>query len=795
MKTWGIFVPILILSAFSGSRCDATVYHSDGSAASVQALANAALNGDTITLPAGTFTWTSGVTISKAIKIQGAGSGRIVGWSRSNQTFGTGSKTFTVQSGFSQPPGTTLRVWQTTTDKNLHYMVGTVSSISGTTLTMNITTNTGSGSAPLWLMATEASTVVVHNDGTNTLINLTENTSGDIDVSGIQFTSGTGTSHTIAWNYTSGGQPILIHDCWFAQTNNGNDSTGAGGTIIDYGTNRGVIWNCSVSWSYFALSDSLWMHLPINARTEVWSSPSTMGMNDPDGKSNIYIEDCDFHGAQAAIDADNNNKIVVRYNTFDHAAFNSHGYETSPFGVRHWEIYDNSFLFADIGAASLDLVQHIFCRGGTGVITDNYFEDINSQAYGDKDEITFGIFILGCWILPPGAYSANDGGFVQYPAPRQFGFGYVTGRGHDGQGDSTSNGVYVGDAEPAYIWNNTGFNPVIGVITNDCGSFQTDNPLNYVQAGRDYILSPKPGYQEFTYPHPLRNGGPTPTPTPTVTATFTPTPTPTPTRTPTPTPRPTATPTATPTPTRTPTPTPTPTPRPTPTPTATPTPTPPIGLVAAYNFDEGNGTTVKDASGHGITGNILGATWTTGGKNGNALSFNGLTSYVDLGNPSLLQITGSMTWSAWVKAAANPADDGEIVAKSNDASGWQLKTSPDTGANTFGVAVSSGSGRVQRYSKTVRSLNVWYYVAGVYNAAARTLDIYVNGVPDDGVLTGTIPASQVNAPVNVYIGKRTSLHGGGYCFNGIIDDVRIYNRALSRAEIQADMNTPVGSPP
>jgi len=203
---------------------------------------------------------------------------------------------------------------------------------------------------------------------------------------------------------------------------------------------------------------------------------------------------------------------------------------------------------------------------------------------------------------------------------------------------------------------------------------------------------------------------------------------------------------------------------------------------------------VNDASGNGITGNIIGATWTTGGKNGKALSFNGSNSYVDLGNPTLLQITGSMTWSAWVKATVNLADDGQIVAKSNDASGWQLKTSPDTGPRTFGTAVSSGSGRVQRYSTTVRSLNVWYYVAGVYNAAARTLDIYVNGVLDNGILTGTIPASQVNAPVNAYIGKRTSLYGGGFCFNGIIDDVRIYNRALSQAEIQADMNTPVGSP-
>ena len=87
-----------------------------------------------------------------------------------------------------------------------------------------------------------------------------------------------------------------------------------------------------------------------------------------------------------------------------------------------------------------------------------------------------------------------------------------------------------------------------------------------------------------------------------------------------------------------------------------------------------------------------------------------------------------MTWSAWVKAAANPADDGQIVAKSNDASGWQFKTSPDTGAHTFAIGVSGGTNAfAQRYSTTVRSLNVWYHVAGVYNAAARTLDIYVNG--------------------------------------------------------------------
>jgi chitodextrinase len=85
-------------------------------------------------------------------------------------------------------------------------------------------------------------------------------------------------------------------------------------------------------------------------------------------------------------------------------------------------------------------------------------------------------------------------------------------------------------------------------------------------------------------------------------------------------------------------------------------------------------------------------------------------------------------------------------------------------------------------------LNTWYHVAGVYNASAKTLDIYVNGILNNGVLVGTVPASQVNSTANANIGRRT----GGLYFNGVIDEVRIYSRALTQAEIQADMNTPLG---
>jgi fibronectin type 3 domain-containing protein len=226
----------------------------------------------------------------------------------------------------------------------------------------------------------------------------------------------------------------------------------------------------------------------------------------------------------------------------------------------------------------------------------------------------------------------------------------------------------------------------------------------------------------------------------------------------------------------------------------------PSGPLAAYAFNEGTGTTTADVSGNNVTGTLHGATWTASGKNGSALSFNGSTGYVDIGRPSVLNATGSMTWESWVYVASNPPDDGQIVALSDDNSGWQLKTTPDTGARTFGIAISAdGASHTQRYSKTVVAPNTWYHVAAVYNSTVQTLDIFVNGIVDDGVLTNpigarsSIPSVQVLPPASVTanIGRRT----GGYYFNGVLDDVRVYSRALSQAEIQADMNTGVGTAP
>jgi hypothetical protein len=282
-------------------------------------------------------------------------------------------------------------------------------------------------------------------------------------------------------------------------------------------------------------------------------------------------------------------------------------------------------------------------------------------------------------------------------------------------------------------------------------------------------------------------------------ATPTPTPTPTSTPTPTPTPTPTTSPTSTPTPTPTPSPTPIPSPAipapppaPTPVPTPTPTPSPASNLVAAYALNEGTGSTTMDASGNNNTATLTGSPTWVAGKYGNGLNFNG-GNYVNSGNTASLQLTDSMTLSAWIKISANPADDGSVIAKLGDAPalGWQLKTSPDTGVRTAAIQVSSnGSDSIQRYSKTVLSLNTWYYLAGVYNAQARTLDIYVNGVLDDGVLSGTIPSVQNNSTYAVNIAQRTG-SPGSFNFSGTIDEVRIYKTALTASQVSSDMNTPL----
>ncbi|HSD22658.1 MAG TPA: Ig-like domain-containing protein, partial [Anaeromyxobacter sp.] len=216
------------------------------------------------------------------------------------------------------------------------------------------------------------------------------------------------------------------------------------------------------------------------------------------------------------------------------------------------------------------------------------------------------------------------------------------------------------------------------------------------------------------------------------------------------------------------------------------------GLAAGYAFDEGAGTLAADASGHGLTGTLTnGAGWSTG-KYGAAVNLDGVDDYVALGNPGGLQFTGSMTVSAWINSAAFPGDDAAIVSK-RGVDGYQLDTTIDRGPRTIGFKLTTGSGGdMFRYGATAMQSGSWYHVAGVYDAASATMNVYLNGQLDNGPLVGTVATSQRNTADNVNIGRRAS---GGFGFIGRLDDVRIYGRALTQAEIQADMSTPLGGTP
>jgi hypothetical protein len=207
------------------------------------------------------------------------------------------------------------------------------------------------------------------------------------------------------------------------------------------------------------------------------------------------------------------------------------------------------------------------------------------------------------------------------------------------------------------------------------------------------------------------------------------------------------------------------------------------GLVAAYGFEEPSGASVTDLSGNANTGTLNGPTRTASGKYGKALSFDGTNDVVLVPDASSLDLSSGMTLEAWVYPTSPLSSWKAVMQKETDA--YFLN------ANTFNNHVGSG-GTIGGSCCTVVEgpnallLNQWTHLAGTYDGAA--LRLYVNG---------TLVATAAKTGAIQVTGNPLRIGGDTYSgefFPGRIDEVRIYNRALSAGEIQTDMNTPLPEP-
>jgi len=208
------------------------------------------------------------------------------------------------------------------------------------------------------------------------------------------------------------------------------------------------------------------------------------------------------------------------------------------------------------------------------------------------------------------------------------------------------------------------------------------------------------------------------------------------------------------------------------------------GLVGYWSFDEGKGNIAYDASGNGNNGTLTNGPKWTNGRNGGAMDFDGKDDYVDAGNNVIFDMVNSVSVEAWVRRDENPG----LRAWVGIAHKWPLSYILHIHGDKaeFRIKHPTLANEITASGTTTIQKNQWYHLVGIYDGAY--VRIYVNGVLEtsvaysEGIRISTIP---------IQIGKdQTSTD----YFDGNIDDVRIYNRALSAAEVKYHYNHggPVG---
>lgn len=211
------------------------------------------------------------------------------------------------------------------------------------------------------------------------------------------------------------------------------------------------------------------------------------------------------------------------------------------------------------------------------------------------------------------------------------------------------------------------------------------------------------------------------------------------------------------------------------------------GLVGAWTFDEGTGTKANDSSGLGHTGTLAGGpTWATG-KLGKALNFDGTNQYMSAGTATL-NLGNNLSVGFWIKPASAGWGSGVtnrgIIGKGSPGSFWSATAS--TGF-TIGINRSTNdilvslNGLSSYYTPFSVSGDQWSFLYFTYDGS--TLKAYKNGTLVQTY--SSVGASALDDAGYPLILSEVALGGTGRNINGLLDDARIYNRALSATEINA----------
>ena len=188
-----------------------------------------------------------------------------------------------------------------------------------------------------------------------------------------------------------------------------------------------------------------------------------------------------------------------------------------------------------------------------------------------------------------------------------------------------------------------------------------------------------------------------------------------------------------------------------------------------------NATFFIDSSPYKSNGSCTMCPTFTAGRQGGAYSFHGGT--IQGANSSSLQITGDLSVVAWILPNTSANDFMPIVTKQYEAE-WHFGV--DVRGATLGIAWRHGNGSVEtkNFDNVLTEGDVWYHLACVRTASPKALTCYKNGVSLGSLAYTTTPVTGVNA---YQVGAGYS----AYKFQGTIDEVRVYNRALSAAEVLA----------